>query len=146
VLVRRSWSMGGNERTKYQRRLPEMKQEMPPIKKRPGSTAMQARIRLGVIGLGRRWQRYREALARLSDQVQIHAVCDPIGQRTEAVARQLHCTAAGGPIDLLDRNDVEAVLLLDRPWYGLWPLERACRRGKPVFCAISLTSEGPFAE
>jgi predicted dehydrogenase len=107
---------------------------------------MQAPIRLGVIGLGRRWQRYRGALARLSDQVQVRAVCDPIGQRAEVIARQLHCDAAGGAMDLLERNDVEAVLLLDRLWYGLWPLERACRQGKPVFCAASLTKEGLFAE
>jgi predicted dehydrogenase len=107
---------------------------------------MQARIRLGVIGLGRRWQRYRAALARLSDHVQIRAVCDQVGQRAEAFARQLRCAAAGGPTDLLDRDDVEAVLLLDRQWFGLWPLERASRQGKPVFCAAPLTREGLFAD
>src|SRR5262249_4227632 len=40
--------------------------------------------------------------------------------------------------------EVEALLLLDPPWYGLWPLRLASRLGKPVlFCpAIAhLTAE-----
>jgi predicted dehydrogenase len=107
---------------------------------------MPARIRLGVIGLGRRWLRYRAALARLREQVQIRAVCDSIGQVAESVARQLRCAAAGGVIDLLDRNDVDAVLLLDRQWFGLWPLGQAILSGKPVFCATSLTKEDTYAD
>jgi predicted dehydrogenase len=107
---------------------------------------MQAHIRLGIIGLGRRWQRYRIALAQLSKHVQIRAVCDQVGQRAETVARQLRCAAAGGAIDLIERDDVDAVLLLDRQWFGLWPLEQASRQGKPVFCATSLTAESPYAD
>jgi predicted dehydrogenase len=107
---------------------------------------MQARMGIGVIGLGRRWQRYRVALARLRHQLQVRAVCDQVGRRAEREARQLGCAAAGGPVDLLDRDDVEAVLLLDRQWFGLWPLEYACRQGKPVFCAAPLTGEGAFAD
>jgi predicted dehydrogenase len=32
-------------------------------------------------------------------------------------------------------------LLLDRQWFGLWPLTQACRYGKPAFCAPSVVQE-----
>jgi predicted dehydrogenase len=47
---------------------------------------------------------------------------------------------------LLDRDDVEAVLLVDAQWFGLWPLEQAARLGKPVFCAGSLEEDEDHAD
>jgi predicted dehydrogenase len=35
-------------------------------------------------------------------------------------------------------NGIDALLLLDPAWYGLWPIDQACRAGKPVFCAMPL--------
>lgn len=99
------------------------------------------RLRVGVIGLGRRWRRYRPLLLRLRDHVEVRAVCDHVAHRAEEEARQLHCSAAGGPMDLLERPDVEAVLLLDAQWFGLWSLEQLCRTKKPVFCALPLEGE-----
>jgi predicted dehydrogenase len=99
------------------------------------------RLRVGVIGLGRRWRRYRPILARLRDHVEVRAVCDHIARRAESEARQLRCSAAGGPVELLERADVEAVLLFDSQWFGLWPLEHLCRTNKPVFCTLPLESD-----
>jgi predicted dehydrogenase len=99
------------------------------------------RLRLGVIGLGRRWRRYRRLLARLRNHVEVRAVCDQIAHRAENEARQFDCTAAAGPVELLERPDIEAVLLLDAQWYGLWPLEHACRINKPILCTSSLVNE-----
>ena len=99
------------------------------------------RLRVGVIGLGQRWRRYRPILARLREHVEVRAVCDQIVHRAEAVAQRFGCFAAAGPVELLERPDVEAVLLLDAQWYGLWPLEYACRTKKPVLCALSLTED-----
>src|SRR5271166_5500917 len=96
------------------------------------------RLRVGVIGLGRRWRRYRRLLARLRDHVEVRAVCDQIAHRAEIEARQFDCAAAAGPVELLERPDVQAVLLLDAQWYGLWPLEHACRINKPILCTSSL--------
>ena len=104
------------------------------------------RLRVGVIGLGRRWRRYRRLLIRLRDHVEVRAVCDQIVHRAEGEAQQLDCTAAGGPIDLLERPDVDAVLLLDAQWYGLWPLEHACRVRKPILCAASPASDDAHAD
>jgi predicted dehydrogenase len=104
------------------------------------------RLRVGVIGLGRRWRRYRPILTKLRDHVEVRAVYDQIARRAEAEARQLRCTAATGPVELLERPDVEAVLLFDAQWFGLWPLEQACRTKKPVFCALSPADDATHAD
>jgi predicted dehydrogenase len=104
------------------------------------------RLRVGVIGLGRCWRRYRRLLARLRDHVEVRAVCDQIAHRAEIEARQFDCAAAAGPVELLERPDVQAVLLLDAQWYGLWPLEHACRINKPILCTSSLVSDEAHAD
>jgi predicted dehydrogenase len=107
---------------------------------------MSTRLRVGVIGLGRRWRRYRRALEGLRKRLAVRAVCDQSARRAEAEARRLGCAAAAGPVDLLERDDVDAALLLGRQWFGLWPLEQACRVGKPVFCAVPLTIDEEHAD
>jgi predicted dehydrogenase len=104
------------------------------------------RLRVGVIGLGRRWRRYRPLLLRLHQHVEVRAVCDQVARRAEAVARRERCAAAAGPVELLERADVEAVLLLDPQWYGWWPLQHACHVKKPVFCAVSAAQEDAHAD
>jgi predicted dehydrogenase len=106
-----------------------------------GSVIMTKPLRVGVVGLGGRWQRYRAALLGLRDDFEIAALCDASLVRVEAHARVLGCGRAGGVLDLLDRDDVEAVLLLDRLWWGLWPLEQACRRRKPALSCLGLAEE-----
>jgi predicted dehydrogenase len=107
---------------------------------------MAKHLRIGIIGLGQRWQRYRQALAELRRHLVVRALCDQVAHRAEEQARQLGCAAAAGPVDLLDRSDVDAVLLLDAQWYGLWLLERACRVGKPFFCGPSLVHDDHHAD
>ena len=41
---------------------------------------------------------------------------------------------------------MDAVLLLDAQWFRLWPLQGACRMGKPVFCACSLERDDAHAD
>ncbi len=107
---------------------------------------MPNRLRVGILGLGRRWQRYRQALGTLRGLLEPVAVCDPRPGRAEQAARELGCPVAEGPVTLLERDEVQAVLVFDAPWYGLWPLEQACRVGKPVFCAASLTRDDACAD
>ena len=57
---------------------------------------MAQRLRVGVIGLGRRWLRYQPALLSLRQQVEVVAVCDPHPGRTEQAARSVGCTTADG--------------------------------------------------
>ena len=107
---------------------------------------MPLRLGIGIIGLGRRWRRYRPALADLHGRLVVRAVCDQRPARAERAARELGCPAAAGPTDLLDRDDVKAMLLLDEQWFGLWPVEQAARMGKPVFCAVSLACDDTHAD
>jgi predicted dehydrogenase len=98
---------------------------------------MASRLRLGVIGLGRRWPVYRQALHALRSQVRVKAIHDPVRPRAEDEATQLGCDLAAGVIDLIEREDVDALLLIGAPWFGLWPIEQAARAGKPVLCTGS---------
>jgi hypothetical protein len=101
-------------------------------------------LRVGVIGLGKRWRGcYRAALY---DRFALAAVCDPVAALAAREARQLGCGLAAGPTELLERPDVDALLLLDRPWFGLWPVEAACRLAKPVLCALNPACDEAHAD
>jgi predicted dehydrogenase len=108
---------------------------------------MEKILRLGIIGLGRRWhRRYKPALRVLRSRFTIRVVCDQVQERAAREARQMACAHASGPTQLLEREDVDAVLLLDRQWFRLWPLEQACQAGKPVFCSCSLEEDDAHAD
>jgi predicted dehydrogenase len=93
---------------------------------------MAGRLRVGVIGLGRRWRRHdRAALAALRGEVRVRAVYDPRRRTAEREARALGCRAADSLTGLLAAADIDAVVLADASWFRLWPLEQAARLGKP---------------
>jgi predicted dehydrogenase len=97
-------------------------------------------VRIGIIGLGPRWRkRYQPALRALGKHFQVRALCDEIYQRAVAQAKRQQCAAVMSPTELLEREDVDALLLPDRQWFQLWPVEIACRLRKPVLCGSSLT-------
>jgi predicted dehydrogenase len=95
---------------------------------------MSKRLNVGVFGLQRNWQRFREAVVSTESPVEVRSVYDPSAHRTKVVARDLQCEVAGSAEDLVANPEIDAVLLLDPAWHGLWPVERACLANKPVFC------------
>lgn len=104
-------------------------------------------LRVGVIGLGSRWQkRYQPAFAALRKLYEVRVLCDPMQQHALREARRLGCDAVAGMTVLLESDDVEAVFVLDERWFGLWPVEQACRFGKPVLCATSLEHDDAGAD
>lgn len=108
---------------------------------------MGFRLKVGVVGLGRRWRaHYRPALHALRDRFRVRAVCDPKFRRAREEARVLGCAAFAGPVALFESQPLDAVLLLDTGWHRLWPLEAACRFGRPVFCARPLEADEARAE
>jgi predicted dehydrogenase len=108
--------------------------------------AVTDRLRVGIVGLGKRWAaRYRPALHTLRDRFTVGAVTDPCPRRAAVAGRDLGCPAAPGVLPLLD-FDLDAILLLGRPWYRLWPLEQACRLGKPVYLGTSLADDDGRAD
>lgn len=97
---------------------------------------MRDPLRIGAIGLGRHWRRrFRPALQAMPDRFAVRAVYDAIRVRAEREARSLGCEALPGMTPLLEREDIDALLLADRQWFGLWPAELAGRLRKPVYCA-----------
>jgi predicted dehydrogenase len=104
-------------------------------------------LNLGVLGLGRRWQRrFRPALQALAGRFRIAAVCDPIAERAEREGHRLRCEVAAGPTELLEDEELHALLILQLPWYGLWPLELACKARTPVLCAAPLDPNDSTAD
>jgi predicted dehydrogenase len=104
-------------------------------------------LQVGVIGLGPLWhKRYRPALQALPGSFRVVALCDPVEHQAAVEARRLDCRVTSGPTDLLENDEVEAVLLLDPPWYRLWPLHIACRLGKPVFTCRALDLDDAHAD
>ncbi len=102
---------------------------------------MPRRLRIGIIGLGQRWPRYRRALDGLAGELRAVAVHDPSPDRCERAAHELRAEPVGGVVELIERPDVEALLFTGGAWYGLWPLEQAARAGKPTLCAASPTED-----
>jgi hypothetical protein len=100
-------------------------------------------VGIGVIGIGRGWGRWQRALLASAD-VAVVAVHDPVPLRAAAVGERLRASATGGVVELLGRDDVEAVLL-GPAWFGNWPLAHAAARNKPVLCAAPLEDDVPGA-
>ncbi|HLJ92623.1 MAG TPA: Gfo/Idh/MocA family oxidoreductase [Gemmataceae bacterium] len=108
---------------------------------------MENQLRIGIVGLGGRWhKRYKPALFALRRRFKVSVLCDQVQERAVLQAKQLACAVAAGPTQLLERDDVDAVMILDGQWFRLWPLERACHVGKPVLCSISLEMDDPHAD
>ncbi len=96
---------------------------------------MEGPLRIGVIGLGRRWRRrYGPALRALPDCFRVRAVYDQVRHRADQEARSLHCEAHAAVTALLDRDDLDAFLLADPQWFGAWPITAAGGVTKPVYC------------
>jgi predicted dehydrogenase len=108
---------------------------------------MSTVLRAGVIGLERCWRKqYRPALLALRDRFDIRFLCDQVQRVAVAEANELECDAVAGPMELLEQDEVDVVLLLDRQWYGLWALAAVCHAGKPVFCCPSFAEDEVHAD
>lgn len=97
------------------------------------------KLRVGLVGLGHDWEtRHRPALRTLSDRFEVRAVYEQVGLRAEQAAREFNAVAVDGYRALAAREDVDAVLLLARQWYGSLPILAACDAGKAVYSATGL--------
>ena len=97
------------------------------------------KLRIGVVGVGPAWEsRHLPALRALSDRFEVCAVCDPVQHRAEYVARQFDASVHDGFRVLINRTDIDAVLLLSARFYGATPIHAACEFGKAVYCAAAI--------
>lgn len=96
------------------------------------------KLRVGLVGLGPAWEkRHRSALQALSDRFEVRAVCEQVTHRAEQVAREFDAEALDGYHALARRQDIDAVLMLSRQWYGELPILAACEAGKAIYCGVT---------
>ena len=104
----------------------------------PLEIVVSVKLRLGLIGMGNGWEsRHEPALRTLADRFQVTAVFDQVTHRAQTVARRFDAVAVEGFRTLARREDVDAVLLLGKGWYGTLPVLAACDFGKAVYFAAS---------
>ena len=97
------------------------------------------KLRVGIIGLSEDWEtRHLPALRALSDRFEVRAVHNEVALRAEQAARLFGATAVDGYRALVDRSDVDAILMLAPQWYGAAPIFAACEAGKAIYCSSVL--------
>jgi predicted dehydrogenase len=114
-----------------------------------GASSPSNRLNLGIIGQGGRGSHHRRALLS-RDDVTLRAVCDPFQSKAAEGAKQANkayedrgngktCTAYQDFRELLDRDDIDGVVIASpENWHGVHA-SMAVRAGKDVYCEKSLT-------
>jgi hypothetical protein len=94
------------------------------------------RVGLGVIGLGPHWeQQYRETLGRLQNRLRIRLVYDPVVARARSVAAELGADCASSLRQLVHRQTLQGLLVLDPGWCGSGVLSLILHSRRPVYLA-----------
>lgn len=98
------------------------------------------RLRLGLIGQGTDWTtRYQPSLRLMVDRFEVRAVYSPVSALAQQMARDFRQSAVEDSFrSLIERDDIDAVLMLESSWFGLTPVQAACEKGKAVFCGSSV--------
>lgn len=97
------------------------------------------KLRVGLIGLGSTWQtRHAPILRAMNDRYEVRAVCEQVAHRAELAAQEFGARVTLGFRSLVQREDIDAVLMLAPQWYGPLPIMAACDAGKAVYCAVAL--------
>jgi predicted dehydrogenase len=105
------------------------------------------RLRLGLIGLGDVWQmRHAPALRALADRFEVRVICDPVRHRAEQAAAEFDADVVDGYHVLVQREDVDAVLVLSPQWFRTLPILAACESRKAIYCAVGLDLDAEEAE
>jgi predicted dehydrogenase len=102
------------------------------------------RLRVGLVGLGDAWhQRHRPALHALADRFEVRAICEPVGHRARQAAGEFGAMVVDGFQAIVQREDIDAIMMLSAGWYGPLPILAACESGKAVYCTtvVDLSSD-----
>lgn len=109
------------------------------------------KIRLGIIGTGDAWQsRHEPALRMLHDRFDVRAVFSPTARLAENIASDFQADVADGFRAMVQRCDIDAVMVLGRTWLGWLPMLAAADAGKAIYwagpCEIDPTRDAQVLE
>jgi predicted dehydrogenase len=100
------------------------------------------RLRLGLIGQGADWtSRYQPSLRLMVDRFELKGVYCSVNTLAQQIARDFNTNVEDSYRTLIQREDIDAILMLESDWYGMLPLQAACEYGKAVFCGSSVQLE-----
>ena len=100
-------------------------------------------IHIGIIGLSPDWEtHYLPAIGRLSQRITVSAIYDHVTNRAVQIANSLpSATIADGVIAVVERRNIDAVLLLNTAWHRQALISFICGRGKPAYLAGDLQAD-----
>ncbi len=111
-----------------------------------GRTAPSERITVGVIGTGKMYSGFHTNTLLGFDDVQIVAVCDVDTNRRTLAKNKIDAKYGGKSCDaysdfrkVVERDDVDAVLIATPDHWHAIPVVEACKAGKDVYCEKPLT-------
>jgi hypothetical protein len=87
---------------------------------------------VGLIGAGAEWDRTWKPAILAQSRLKVAAVYDPIAVRGEAVARDFEASHVSSARDLIARESLRGVLVLDAGWLGAWAAREAARVHRPI--------------
>lgn len=97
------------------------------------------KLRLGLLGLSNDWRtRHLPALRVLQERFEVAGVYCSVSSFADNVAREFGATKFDGFRELIRRDDIDAVMLLESNWNGILPILAACEYGKAVYCGSEI--------
>lgn len=98
------------------------------------------KLRLGILGLSHDWNtRHQPALRTLQDRFELAGVYSSVGAFADSVARDFGTNRYDGFRELIRRDDVDAIMVLESQWYGVLPILAACEYGKAIYCGSEIS-------
>lgn len=94
------------------------------------------RVGLGLIGLGPSWEQiYRDTLGRLQNRLKVRLVYDPVEGRARSVAAELGAEVASSLRQIVFRQNLQGLLVLDPGWCSTGILALVAHSSKPIYLA-----------
>lgn len=101
-----------------------------------------AKLRIAVIGLGRIGKMHLKNLMILPDQFQVVGIADPTEENLQAVVDQYHLPYYSADYhELLQKDDVDCVLIASATDTHAQIIKDAARAGKDIFCEKPLDTD-----
>ena len=104
------------------------------------------KLGVGVLGVGEMGKRHAENLRRLVPEARLVAIADASAERARQVAAELEIENWHGSLEsMLERKDIDAVLIATPDKFHAQAVETAVRAGKDVLCEKPLALNLPDA-